>query len=105
MDFVIDFLITELKNNTVIVIVDRLSKITHFIPLRFGKGETDIIMVAKLLFDHIFKLYGLPKEIISDRDSRFIFNIARQLCRQARINQFIFTTTHPETNGQSKRTI
>ena len=105
MDFIINFLITELRNNTIIIVVDRLSKITHFIPLRFGEGKADIIIVAKLLFDCIFKLYGLLKKIISDRDPGFTFNIARQLYRHARINQFIFITMFPETNGQLKKII
>ena len=77
----------------------------HFVSLRFGKGEADIIMVVKLLFDHIFKLYGLPKEIISDRDPWFTFDIARQLCRYAGIDQLISTTTHLEIDGQLKKII
>ena len=87
------------------VVVDRLSKMAHFMSLRFGEGKADIIIMVKLLFDYIFKLYGLPKEIISDRDPWFTSNIARQLCRHAGINQLIFTITHPETDGQSKKTI
>ena len=87
------------------VVVNRLSKITHFIPLHFGKGEADTMIVVKLLFDYIFKLYGLPKEIISDRDPRFTFDIARQLCHYAGINQLISITAHPETNNQLKRII
>ena len=96
---------TELKNNTIMVVVDWLSKMAHFIPLRFGEGEADIIMVAKLLFDHIFKLHDLPKKIISNRDPRFTSDIARQLYCHAGINQLMSITAHPETNGQSKRTI
>ena len=95
----------KLKDNTIIMMVNRFSKIMHFIPLYFGKGEADIIMVAKLLFDYIFKFYGLLKKIISDRHPWFISIIIRQLCRYAGINQFIFIITHPETNGQSKRII
>ena len=76
MDFMIDFPITELRNNTVMVVVNRLSKMAHFMPLRFGEGEADTIMVVKLLFDYIFKFYGLPKEIISDRDPRFTSDVA-----------------------------
>ena len=81
MDFVIDFPMTELRNNIIMVMVDWFSKMVYFIPLRFSKGEIDIIMVVKLLFDYIFKFYGLLREIVSDRDPWFIFNIARQLCR------------------------
>ena len=66
MDFVINFPITELRNNAVMVVVDRFSKMAHFMPLRFGRGEADIMMVVKLLFDYIFKLHGLLREIVSD---------------------------------------
>ena len=105
MDFMINFPMTESRNNTIMVVVDRLSKITHFIPLHFGEGEADTMMVVKLLFDHIFKLHGLPREIILDRDPRFTFNVAHQLCRHAGINQLISIIAHPETDGQLKRII
>ena len=80
------------------VVVDRFSKMAYFIPLCFGEGKADIIMVVKLLFNHVFKFHDLPREIISDRDSRFIFDIARQLCHYVGINQLISIITHPETN-------
>ena len=48
------------------VVVDRFSKMTYFIPLYFGEGEADTMMVVKFLFDYIFKFYGLLKKIISD---------------------------------------
>ena len=50
------------------VVVNRLSKMAHFIPLYFGEGKANIIIVVKLLFDYIFKFYGLPREIISDQN-------------------------------------
>ena len=99
MDFVINFLITELKNNIIMVVVDWLFKMAHFILLYFDTGKADTIIIIKFLFDYIFKLYNLLKEIILNRNSRFTFNIARQLYYYIRINQFIFTITHPETNG------
>ena len=105
MDFIINFPIIKSRNNIIIIVVNRLSKMTHFIPLYFGESEADIIIMVKLLFNHIFKFHGLPRKIISDRDPRFTFNIARQLYRYAGISQFISITTHPETNGQLKRTI
>ena len=85
--------------------VDRLSKMAHFILLYFGEGKADIIIIIKFLFDYIFKFYGLPKEIILNQNPWFTFNIARQLYRYIRINQFIFIITYPETNGQLKRII
>ena len=88
MDFVTDFLITiiagpkvnakvNVKVNTVLVVMDRLSKITYFVPLWFGEGKASTEVVTKLLFNHIFKLHGLPKKIVLDQDRRFISGIAR----------------------------
>ena len=87
------------------VVVDWLSKMAYFIPLYFGEGEADTMIVVKLLFDHVFKLYNLPKKIISDRDPWFTFDVAHQLYRHAGINQLISTTTYPETDGQLKKII
>ena len=80
MDFVTDFPLVVIPSirqeiNAVLVIVDRLSKIIYFIPLKFGDNEASSEIITKLLFDHVFRLYGFPKEIISDRDARFIFGI------------------------------
>ena len=74
-------------------------------PLWFGKGEASTEVVAKLLFNHVFKLHGLPKEIVLDRDHRFTSGIAHQLCRLTGIEQLISTTAHPETNKQLERII
>ena len=102
MDFIMDFLITTTagpKVNTILVVVDRLSKMAYFIPLWFREGKASTEVVTKFLFNHVFKLHGLPKEIVSDRDRRFTSGIARQLCRLAGIKQRISTTAHPETDG------
>ena len=88
MDFVTDFPITTITGprvNTMLVVVDRLSKMAYFMPLWFSKGEASTEVVIKLLFNHVFKFHGLPKEIISDQDRRFISGITRQLYRLTRI--------------------
>ena len=82
MDFMIDLpMIKEIKYNAVMVVVNRLLKMVYFVPLCFGEGRAFTKFVVKFLFDHVFKLHGLPKEIISDRDRCFILDIACQLCR------------------------
>ena len=78
MDFMIDLpMIKETKYNAVMVVVDWLLKMAHFVPLCFGEGRASTEFVAKLLFDHVFKLHGLPKEIVSDCDRRFTSDVAR----------------------------
>ena len=61
------------------MIVDRLSKLAHFIPLKFGNNKAFSKIMAKLLLDHIFRQHGLLKEIILDRYTRLVFDITRQL--------------------------
>ena len=58
------------------VMIDWLSKMAHFVQLCFGEGQASTEFMAKLLFNHIFKLHSLPKEIVLDRDRRFTSDIA-----------------------------
>jgi hypothetical protein len=55
----------------IMVVVDRLTKFAHFLPLSHPYTVTD---VAKIFFDNIYKVYGLPTSIISDRDPVFTSN-------------------------------
>jgi hypothetical protein len=62
---------TSQGKDVVIVVVDRLSKYAHFIPLSHPYQASS---VAHLFLDHIFKLHGLPKSIVSDKDKVFTSN-------------------------------
>jgi hypothetical protein len=67
MDF-IEGLPQSGPTNSILVIVDKFSKFAHFIPL---KHPFTAAVVAKLFFDMVFRLHGLPKSIILDRDRVF----------------------------------
>lgn len=56
-------------NHLIFVVVDRLSKYAHFIPLAHPYSALD---VAQVFLDHIFKLHGMPNSITSDRDPTFL---------------------------------
>ncbi|CAN6691063.1 unnamed protein product [Malus baccata var. baccata] len=84
------------------VVVDRLTKSAHFIPVR---EKYPLNNLAKLFIMKIVKYHGVPVNIISDRDPRFTskFFIAFQ---EALGTKLLYSTTyHPQTDGQSKKTI
>ena len=68
----------------------------HFIPTH---KTADAVQVAELFIEHVFKLHGLPKIIISDRDPKFWKSLFKTLETQLRFS----TAFHPETDGQTER--
>jgi hypothetical protein len=66
MDFVVVFPLTYHRHNAILVIVDKLTKSSHFISVRDTYDVTD---VACVLISEVIHFHGLPKKIISDRDS------------------------------------
>ena len=59
--------------------------------------------IAQLYMDHVYKWYGLPTKIISDRDPRFTSHFRRALTRRLDIEQNLSMVFHPQTNGLSER--
>jgi len=100
MDF-----ITELPNSNgktqIWVIVDRFTKMAHFIPLLDGEKKSGDL--AKVFVANIWKLHGLPQDIVSDRDRRFESELWTDLCKLLGITQRLSTAYQPETDGQTER--
>jgi hypothetical protein len=82
------------------VVVDRLSKIRHFIPCH---TTIDAIGLAKLFLQELVRLHGLPKTIVSDRGPQFASTFSGQICNRLWIDRRISTAFHPQTDGQTER--
>lgn len=102
MDFVTGLPRSTKKNDAVWVIVDRLTKSAHFLPFRMGQTTEQL---AKMYMKEIVRLHGVPVSIVSDRDTRFTSHFWKSL-QECLGTQLKFSTAyHPQTDGQSERTI
>ncbi|KAL8120055.1 hypothetical protein AgCh_017258 [Apium graveolens] len=102
MDFVVGLPRTRANHDTIWVIIDRLTKSAHFLPIN---KRYSLEKLVKLYLDEIVTKYGVPVSIVSDRDPRFNsrFWTKFQECLGTKLN--MSTAYHPETDGQSERTI
>jgi transposase InsO family protein len=100
MDFVNGLPRTPRGNDSVWVIVDRLTKVAHFISVRTTYGGDKL---ARLYVDNILKLHGVPKSIISDRGAQFISKFWRSLHQALKTNLDYSSAYHPQTDGQTER--
>ena len=82
--------------------MDRLTKLAHFLPVR-TKFSLDCL--AKLYINEIVRLHGVPVTIVSDQDPRFTSQFWPKLQNALGTTLHFSTTFHPQTDGQSKRTI
>ena len=71
MDFITGLPMTWRQHDSIMVVVDKLTKAAHFIPVKSTYETGDI---ARIFMKEIFKLHGLPKAIVSDRDVKFTSN-------------------------------
>ncbi|KAI3692763.1 hypothetical protein L6452_32585 [Arctium lappa] len=102
MDFITKLPKTLRGHDTIWVVVDRLTKSAYFLAMI----ETlPMDKLAKLYIDEVVLRHGVPLSIISDRDSRFTSNFWEGLQKDLGTRVNLSTTYHPQTDGQSERTI
>ena len=87
-------------NDAIWVVVHRLTKMRHFVPCRTTTNAPDL---ANLFLHHVWKLQGLPNDIISDRGPQFAREFGQQLSSLLGLSPRLSTAFHPETDGQTER--
>ncbi|GJS65188.1 putative reverse transcriptase domain-containing protein [Tanacetum coccineum] len=102
MDFVTKLPKTSSGQDTIWVIIDRLTKSAHFLPMK----ETDSMeKLTRQYLKEVVSRHGVPVSIISDRDSKFTSHFWKSLNEALGTQLDMSTAYHPQTDGQSERTI
>ena len=96
MDFITGFSGTSKQHDSIMVVVDRLSKVTHFILVKTTYSTSD---VAPVFIKEIVRLHGVPKNTVSDIDAKFTSRFWKELFAGLGIEFAFSTTYHPQTNG------
>jgi hypothetical protein len=102
MDFIGPLPRTGRFKDAILVIIDKLTKMGHFIAIT---TKTTAKQTAELVFSEIVRLHGMPRNIISDRDPRFTSGFWTELWRLCGTQLRLSTAYHPQTDGQTERAI
>ena len=100
MDFIVVLPNTSQKHDSIWVIVDRLTKTAHFLPVQTTYSAKKY---AQIYLDQIVRLHGIPKTIISDRGAQFVTRFWEQLQDSLGTKLIHSSTYHPQTDGQTER--
>lgn len=100
-DFITGLPETPRGHDAIMVVVDRLTKMAHFIPTTTSASAMD---VARLFYENVWCRHGLSLDNVSDRDSRFTSNVWDRLCEMWPMARKMSTSFHPQTDGQTERT-
>ncbi len=99
----LDFIIAlppSLGNTVVLTVVDRFSKAAHFIPLPKLPSAKE---TAATVVNHVFRIHGLPADVVSDRGPQFVSKFWIEFCRLLGATVSLSSGFHPQTNGQTER--
>jgi len=99
MDFITDLPKSE-GDDAILIVIDRLSKVPHFLPCT---KEIDAGQFSELFMREIFRLHGLPKDIITDRESIFTSDLWKATTKQLGIERRLSTAFHPQADGQKEQ--
>jgi len=100
MDFITDLPLSE-GSDAVLIVIDRLTKMPHFIP---STKDMNARQFQETFMREIFRLHGLPRDIITDRGSIFTSDLWKETTKKPGIERRLSTAFHPQTDGQTERT-
>ena len=100
MDLITQLPVSRQQNDAIIVFVDKLSKMVHYVPCKTAVTAPE---VAHYFFQHVIRLHGVPNNIVSDRDPRFTSLFWTALWTELGCKLKISTSYHPQTDGQTER--
>jgi transposase InsO family protein len=98
--FIVGLPRTQFGYDSIWVIVDRLTKVAHFIPIKTTYSGPQL---AELYMSRIVCLHGVPKKIVSDRGTQFTSKFWERLHETLDTQLRFSSTYHPQTDGQTKR--
>ena len=99
VDFITKLLIVAGKD-AILVVCNRLSKMTHFVATT---EETSAEGLARLFKDNVWRLHGLLESVVSDRELQFAADLTKELNKMLGIQTKLSTAFHPQTNGQTEQ--
>ena len=100
LDFVTALLKNQNLNDSIMVVVEKLSKAAHFIPVKTTYKDANI---ADIFLKQIFRLHGILKIIILDRDPKFTSNFWRSFFKGLNTRLNFSSSFHPQTDGKTER--
>eukprot|EP00253_Pinus_taeda_P005955 PITA_05955 len=100
MDFITGFLRTYRQHDSIMAVVGRLTKVAHFILVKYTYSTSD---VAQVFMRDVVRLHDVPKKIVSDMDAKFTSKFWKELFAGLGTKLDFSTTYHPQTDGQTKR--
>lgn len=100
MDFVVNLPLSK-GMTTILVVVDHLTKMANFIPV---KGVPSAEDTAEVMVREVFKLHGIPHDVVSDREVQFTSKFWRSFCSALGVTINLSSAFHPQSNGQTERT-
>jgi len=96
VDFITKLLVVAGKD-AILVVYDWLSKMTYFVATTEGTSAEGL---ARLFWDNVWKLHGLPESVVSDRRLQFAVELTKELNRILEIETRLSTVFHPQMDGQ-----